>query len=76
MKKMKIVDAEITDSRSGIDEYVVVDQHGGGTRSPSDTAAATQYSYLHVLKLADPWRRAATRVLMTIAMWDDSSRQR
>ena len=43
----QLVDTEIADSGSGVDQDVVVEQHGGGAQITADAAAAAEYPELH-----------------------------
>lgn len=39
---MQVVNGEITDTGTGIEQHVVVDEHGGSTRSRADSATAAK----------------------------------
>jgi hypothetical protein len=68
---MQILERQVAETGSGIEQDIVVDEHCGGTGACTDSTAAAQYSYSHTI--AASRRYAGTRVLMNSTIWDDCS---
>jgi hypothetical protein len=45
--RMQFLERQVTDTGSGIQQDIVVDEHCGGTGAGTNSTAAAQYSYSH-----------------------------
>ena len=59
--RVQILKRQVTYAGTCVDQDVIVDEHGRGTRPGTNATTATQNSYLH-----------RVGVLLIFAMWDDS----
>jgi hypothetical protein len=61
--RVEVGELEVANASAGVNQNVVVHEHGRRPRARSNAAAASKYSYTHILG-----------VLKTVTVWDDSYR--